>query len=81
MANPKAPRSTSFRKSATPKPTLAPENTNGSSSIDLEAEIRRRAYELYLMRGCTPGQENEDWFVAEREIKIRYNQLGASASA
>jgi hypothetical protein len=81
MANAKTPRSTSLRKSTTSKSALAPAGMSGSSSIDLEAEIRRRAYELYLMRGCTPGQENEDWFVAEREIKIRYNQLGASASA
>lgn len=81
MANPKAPRSTSPRKSATTKPALAPENGNGSSLIDLEAEIRRRAYELYLLRGCSPGQENDDWFVAEREIKARHNQLSAGASA
>jgi len=81
MANPKAPRTTSLRKSATPKPTLEPQPGNGASAIDLEAEIRRRAYELYLMRGCTPGQENDDWFVAEREIRARYNQLSARASA
>lgn len=81
MANPKAPRTTSLRKSATPKPAIAPENGNGASSIDLEAEIRRRAYELYLMRGCTPGQENDDWLVAEQEIKARHNRLSAGASA
>ncbi len=36
---------------------------------DLEEEIRRRAYELYLERGATPGSENEDWLVAEREMR------------
>jgi len=81
MANAKAPRAASLRKSATPNPAFASENTKASSSIDLEAEIRRRAYELYLMRGCTPGQENDDWFVAEREVRARYNRLSASASA
>ena len=45
----------------------APEN--------LEEEIRRRAYELYLQRratsGAINGDENQDWLVAEREIRSR----------
>jgi hypothetical protein len=41
------------------------------TSRDLQAEIRRRAFELYLERGCTPGHESEDWLVAEREILSR----------
>jgi hypothetical protein len=40
--------------------------------INLEEEIRRRAYQLYEERGCTPGHENDDWLVAEREILTRY---------
>ncbi len=31
------------------------------SSADLEVKIRERAYQLYLERGSTPGNENEDW--------------------
>ncbi|MBZ5719482.1 MAG: DUF2934 domain-containing protein [Acidobacteriia bacterium] len=42
--------------------------------INLEAEIRRRAYELYQERGCTPGHQDEDWLVAEQEVTARYNQ-------
>lgn len=50
--------------------------------INLEEEIRRRAYQLYEERGCTPGHENDDWLVAEREILTRYTtQLHRSASA
>ena len=41
------------------------------STADLEAEIRRRAYELYEQRGYTPGHENEDWLVAEQEVLSR----------
>jgi hypothetical protein len=36
--------------------------------IDLDEQIRRRAYELYEERGRTPGLENEDWLRAEREV-------------
>jgi len=78
MANVKTPRIP--RKQVTPKPISSVEAGNGSS-IDLESEIRRRAYELYELRGCAPGHEDEDWLVAEREIKARFNQLASGARA
>ncbi len=49
------------------------EMTQAAIPHELEAEIRRRAYELYEQRGCTPGHEREDWAVAEREVMARYN--------
>ena len=33
-----------------------------------EHEIRRRAFEIYLERGCEPGRDLEDWLQAEREL-------------
>lgn len=42
--------------------------------INLEDEIRRRAYELYQQRGAGSGHEAEDWLVAEREVQQRYHQ-------
>ena len=36
---------------------------------DLEEEIRRRAYELYLQRGGTPGDPSQDWLVAEQQVR------------
>ena len=50
---------TEAKKHATPIP------------INLEAEIRRRAYELYEERGYLPGHEDEDWLVAEQELRAR----------
>ncbi|MBZ5666099.1 MAG: DUF2934 domain-containing protein [Acidobacteriia bacterium] len=59
---------------------LAPEtrkngNTANVAPGNLEEEIRRRAYELYLERRATAGagngDENQDWLVAEREIRSR----------
>jgi hypothetical protein len=44
--------------------------------VNLEEEIRQRAYELYLQRRATAGgengDENQDWLIAEREIRLRY---------
>ena len=40
--------------------------------VNLEEEIRQRAYELYLQRRGTAGDENQDWLIAEREIRSRF---------
>jgi hypothetical protein len=45
--------------------------------INLEDEIRRRAYELYQQRGYSAGKEAEDWLTAEREVLQRYDQHSA----
>ena len=34
-----------------------------------EEDIARRAYEIYLERGCLAGHELEDWAQAEKELK------------
>jgi Protein of unknown function (DUF2934) len=64
---------------------------NGKSAnvvpTNLEEQIRRRAYELYLQRRATSnhesGNENQDWLMAEREIRSRRGgqeqALGAAA--
>jgi hypothetical protein len=57
------------RKNAAPAVNLLP--------INLEDEIRRRAYELYQQRGTAPGSEAGDWLDAEREIKQRYRKQSA----
>jgi len=44
-------------------------------NLSLEDQIRRRAYELYLQRRATSGHEsgneNQDWLMAEQEIRSR----------
>jgi len=54
--------------------TSETKKTSAPVSIDIQGEIRRRAYELYEQRGCTPGHEKEDWATAESEILARHNQ-------
>ena len=34
-----------------------------------DRDIARRAYELYLARGCDAGHDVEDWLQAERELQ------------
>lgn len=34
-----------------------------------DQEIRERAYQIYLERGCEPGHHLDDWIQAERELR------------
>ena len=38
-------------------------------TLSLEERIRRRAYELYILRGNESGSELDDWLQAEEEIR------------
>jgi hypothetical protein len=76
MARVKNPTNGSTRrKQVATMPAVNPTEPKKSlPPTDLEVEIRRRAYELYEQRGYTPGHENEDWLVAEQEVRSRQDQ-------
>ena len=57
-----------------PPAQVVPENGQSLGTINLDEEIRRRAYELYLERGSTAGDPHQDWLTAEREILGRRQQ-------
>jgi hypothetical protein len=38
-------------------------------AITVESNIARRAYDLYLARGCGHGHDVDDWLQAERELR------------
>lgn len=66
------------KKAVSPKPAAMASPVE-ASPICVEDEIRRRAYEIYLERGSTPGSESEDWLLAEREVRSRAASAGHSA--
>ena len=72
MAKAKSPRTT---KPKTGKNILQmPDSATGEAkngNPDFKSEIRLRAYELYEQRGRAAGQEEQDWFAAEREVLAR----------
>jgi Arc/MetJ family transcription regulator len=55
-------------------PAVALDTKKNVVPINLEDEIRLRAYELYQERAGAPGTEKEDWLRAEREVLARYLQ-------
>jgi hypothetical protein len=40
-----------------------------NGNLEPKAEVRRRAYEIYLGRGEQPGSDVDDWLQAERELQ------------
>jgi Protein of unknown function (DUF2934) len=71
---------TPVNPSVTPEPVAEfrdirkaqPEARKNIVPINLEDEIRRRAYELWEQHGRVEGHENEHWLLAEREVRERY---------
>jgi hypothetical protein len=79
MATPKKPKAAGVKsgkgkvKAASngtmEKPALAKSPaTNGNGAIFSADMIRVRAYEVFLERGSSVGDELSDWLTAEREI-------------
>lgn len=63
-------------KSTATETTIAKHEKNGGTRHNGAADagshidfIRVRAYELFLARGATHGDDLADWFTAERELR------------
>jgi hypothetical protein len=54
-----APRPAGARKTA----------TGGRGPMITHDKIARRAHELWVQKGCKPGQEEQNWLEAERQLK------------
>jgi DUF2934 family protein len=54
-------------KLAVKSPTSTSRNQDPSNGPSLK-EIRLRAYEIYVERGWTDGEDLGDWFQAEKEL-------------
>jgi Protein of unknown function (DUF2934) len=55
--------------SVRPPPTVRPPKSPNRSAHVMNNDIVRRAYDLYLARGCEHGYDVEDWIQAERELR------------
>ena len=64
------------QKQPQPKIVVGPKSSPGKVArmpdiVPSQDRIRERAYELYEGRGREPGQDEQDWLRAEREILNR----------
>jgi len=51
-------------------------DTSGLTVENMPEFIRKRAYQLFEMRGRQSGHELDDWLQAEREIGKRFGIFG-----
>jgi hypothetical protein len=62
----KAPATTEKATGKTPVTTTPAPTRN----VPSHEQIARRAYELFLARGGQNGSPEQDWFQAERELRL-----------
>jgi DUF2934 family protein len=62
MARAKTDERVAIAADRAPKP-IAPRATASTGNV------ARRAYDLYLARGCEHGHDVDDWLQAERELR------------
>src|SRR5262249_29845427 len=60
--------------------TSVPVRVNGPDSIaprldDIKTRIERRAYQMFVERGCVPGRDLDDWLNAERELIVKLSPV------
>ena len=69
---------------ATPnKASASVQHESPVRTINIEDEIRRRAYELYEQRGREDGHDVEDWLRAEEQVtqtRGRRRTIGGSVT-
>jgi hypothetical protein len=52
------------------RPTNTEPVTSALRNSPTHEQIARRAYEIFLARGSTPGNPEHDWLQAERELSL-----------
>ena len=67
MFDPKATRQPKASVVA-PSKSSSDKLTMMANAVPSDGKIRERAYELYESRGRGPGQDEQDWLRAEKEL-------------
>jgi len=57
------------RRTSTPKDAEVADDRPKARPVT-DDDIARRAYELYVSRGCEDGGDVDDWRQAERELRM-----------
>ena len=55
----------------------APHSGSCATAMLTHEEIARRAYEIYVEKGCPQGQSEQNWLQAEQELKNQQHWLQA----
>jgi hypothetical protein len=58
-----------IKRTTTSTSSASKKTTGKSSSGDLRAMIAKKAYELYVKRGYSHGNDKNDWYEAEKYVR------------
>ncbi len=58
-----------LKKNSTKSPTEKRSSSLNISNPKVYEMIRKRAYDIYVRRGYSHGNDQHDWFEAERQVK------------
>jgi hypothetical protein len=60
-----------------PIPIRDKKKKQADTPVELQTEIRHRAYEIYQQKGCQDGDDLQDWLQAEEEaLEIERQRKG-----
>lgn len=76
----KDPGKTSKKASAPPSSRPTKKRATAPAQVTHD-EVARRAYDLFLARGCEHGRDLDDWLQAERELRGTLNARRARKSS
>ena len=76
----RSPKAAADREVALPNES-EPMRTAAGSNDDIESRIRQKAYEIYCSRNGDDGNELDDWFAAEREVRFSHTATEGRAPA
>ena len=62
---------------AQPMSTTGGMNAGGSATQLPREKVAMRAYEKWLKRGCSHGNDLQDWVEAEAEVRAEIQRTGA----
>jgi len=65
MAQDRTPRNTGGATATAPRPT----STKAGGKTITREQIAQRAHEIWVKRGCKPGEDERNWLEAEKQLK------------
>ena len=75
MVKKQAGKKKTAKKATVKKAATMGAKKKGTPRIELQDfldQVRKRAYEIFLQRGASYGNDLDDWLRAEKEIKQKY---------
>jgi len=72
------PKITSAPQQVQNNPFSRPTTTSTATASPSQQDIAKRAFEIYMSKGCPQGQDEQIWLEAERELRGKKTPVSSS---